>query len=338
VRALRSALAAGGIQIALGTHALIQEGVVFHSLGLVIVDEQHRFGVLQRAHLLGKGRTPHALVMSATPIPRTLALTLFGDLDLTVIDEKPPGRVAPKTHLLPEGRYAAMLDYIAGELDRGAQAYFVCPLVEASEELDLKAATELHERLQHEERLAGHRGGLLHGRMKSEEKDRVMRAFAAGEFRYLVSTTVIEVGVDVPNASLMVIEHPERFGLSQLHQLRGRVGRGRQPAHVFLVRRKGIGPDAARRLAVMVGESDGFKIAEEDLRQRGPGDFFGVRQSGLPPLKVADPIGDPGLLESARRDAFDLVAAEGLAALAAGPLWRRLEMRFGDRMKLYAVG
>ena len=338
VRALRSALAAGGIQIALGTHALIQEGVIFHSLGLVIVDEQHRFGVLQRAHLLGKGRTPHALVMSATPIPRTLALTLFGDLDLTVIDEKPPGRVAPKTHLLPEGRYAAMLDYIAGELDRGAQAYFVCPLVEASEELDLKAATELHERLRHEERLAGHCGGLLHGRMKSEEKDRVMRGFAAGEFRYLVSTTVIEVGVDVPNASLMVIEHPERFGLSQLHQLRGRVGRGRQPAHVFLVRRKGIGPDAARRLAVMMGESDGFKIAEEDLRQRGPGDFFGVRQSGLPPLKVADPIGDPGLLETARRDAFDLVAAEGLAALAAGPLWRRLEMRFGDRMKLYAVG
>jgi ATP-dependent DNA helicase RecG len=305
---------------------------------LVIVDEQHRFGVMQRARLLGKGRTPHALIMSATPIPRTLALTLFGDLDLSVLDEKPPGRRPPRTHVVPEARYAEMLRYIAGQLAAGAQAYFVCPVIEASETSDLAAATALHERLAAGPALAGFTGALLHGRLRAEEKDRVMSAFAAGEIHYLVATTVIEVGVDVAAASLMVIEHPERFGLSQLHQLRGRVGRGRQPAHLFLVHRGGVGEEADRRLQILVRESDGFRIAEEDLRQRGPGDFFGVQQSGLPALKLADPIADPELLATARTQAFELVQRHALPELMGTPLWRRLTERFGDRMRLYGVG
>ncbi len=337
-RELRSALEDGSIAIALGTHALIQESIAFHRLGLVIVDEQHRFGVTQRARLQGKGRTPHTLVMSATPIPRTLALTLFGDLDLSVLDEKPPGFISPKTHLVPEERYEEMLSYISGELAGGAQVYFVCPLIEASEALDLRAATDLYARLIAHAALRQHRGALLHGRMKQEEKDQVMNAFVAGEVGFLVSTTVIEVGVDVANASLMVIEHPERFGLSQLHQLRGRVGRGRQPAHLFLVGRSGIGEEAMRRIEILMRESDGFRIAEEDLRQRGPGDFFGVRQSGLPPLKLANPIADPQLLEEAREEAFHLVDDLDRSELVGTALWRRLEARFGERIALYEVG
>jgi len=335
---IRASLRSGEVQIALGTHALIQEKVDFHRLGLVIVDEQHRFGVLQRARLLGKGTTPHALIMSATPIPRTLALTLFGDLDISVLDEKPPGRRPPRTHLVEESRYEEMIAFITRELADGAQAYFVCPLIEASEASDLKAATDLAERLAHASALGAHPGALLHGRMKSEEKADVMSRFAAGELRYLVSTTVIEVGVDVPAASLMVIEHPERFGLSQLHQLRGRVGRGRQPAHVFLVRRGNLGPDAARRLQTLVREDDGFRIAEEDLRLRGPGDFFGVQQSGLPPLKLADPIADPALLEEAREEAFALEHAAASGGGLDGALIDRLQARFGERMRLYGVG
>jgi ATP-dependent DNA helicase RecG len=293
---------------------------------------------MQRARRLGTGRAPHTLVMSATPIPRTLALTLFGDLDLSVLDEKPPGRTSPRTHIVGEDRYEEMLGYIGGELADGAQAYFVCPLIEASEASDLEAASDLFDRLSEHPALSGHRGELLHGRMKSDEKDRIMNAFAGGAVRFLVSTTVIEVGVDVADASLMVIEHPERYGLSQLHQLRGRVGRGRQPAHVFLVKRGGIGPEAAERMAILARENDGFRIAEEDLRQRGPGDFFGVRQSGLPPLKLADPIADPALLEDARSAAFALVERNGAAVLRGTDLWNRLEARMGERIKLYEVG
>ncbi len=334
----RAAIGTGEAAIAVGTHALIQESVSFAQLGLVIVDEQHRFGVMQRARLLGKGRTPHALIMSATPIPRTLALTLFGDLDLSVLDEKPAGRRPPRTHLVPEARYDEMLRYIAGQLADGAQAYFVCPMIEASEASDLAAATELFERLAQGSALAPFAGSLLHGRLRAEEKERVMIAFAAGEVRYLVATTVIEVGVDVPSASLMVIEHPERFGLSQLHQLRGRVGRGRQPAHLFLVHRGGVGEEAQRRLQILVRESDGFRIAEEDLRQRGPGDFFGVQQSGLPAFKLADPIADPELLATARTEAFELVEHHTFPELTGTPMWRRLTERFGDRMRLFGVG
>lgn len=337
-REVRERMAAGEIDIVLGTHTLIQESVRFRALGLVIVDEQHRFGVLQRARLLGKGRLPHALVMSATPIPRTLALTLFGDLDLSVIDEKPPGRTPPKTHLVPEERYEEMLGFIGRELAAGAQAYFVCPLIAASETSDLRAATDLFARLQAHPALSGSAGALLHGRMRSEEKSAVMEAFSAGTVGYLVSTTVIEVGVDVGNASLMVIEHPERFGLSQLHQLRGRVGRGRQPAHLFLVRRARLAEDSLERLQVLVRESDGFRIAEEDLRLRGPGDFFGTQQSGLPPLKLADPVAAPELLEAARREAFGLLRETGLERLAQTTLARRLKERFGDRMQWMKVG
>jgi ATP-dependent DNA helicase RecG len=337
-RRVREAVQRGEVQILLGTHALIQETVGFAALGFVVIDEQHRFGVLQRARLLGKGESPHALWMSATPIPRTLALTLFGDLDISVLDEKPPGRLPPRTRLVPESRYAELLNFVARELAAGAQAYFVCPSIETSEVLDLKAAEELFERLRTQPPLDRFRGELLHGRMRADEKARSMEAFASGAAALLVATTVIEVGLDVPNASLMVIEHPERYGLSQLHQLRGRVGRGRQPSHVFLIERPGIGDDARARVHALVREDDGFRIAEEDLRQRGPGEFFGVRQSGLPPLKVADPIGNPALLEAARREAFAVVERERGEGLRSSALWRRLELRFGENIRLYGVG
>jgi len=337
-RAVRAGVAAGDVAIVLGTHALIQESVSFRHLGLVIVDEQHRFGVLQRARLLGKGPAPHALLMSATPIPRTLALTLFGDLDIAVLDEKPPGRTPPRTHRVKPRRYGDMLKFIAGQLAEGAQAYFVCPAIESSQDVDLKAAEDLYQRLQTTGPLANMPAGLLHGRMKTAQKRSVMEAFARGESKYLVATTVIEVGLDVPNANLMVIEHPERYGLSQLHQLRGRIGRGRQPAHLFLIEQPSIGRDARARLTVLVREHDGFRIAEEDLRQRGPGEFFGVRQSGLPALKMADPIAEPQLLERAREEAFAWMRTAGSEALRSSPLWHRLEVRFGERIALYAVG
>ncbi|MFH1144597.1 MAG: ATP-dependent DNA helicase RecG [Candidatus Eisenbacteria bacterium] len=337
-REVREGVRDGEIAIAIGTHALFQEAIEFRSLGLVIVDEQHRFGVVQRASLLEKGGSPHALIMSATPIPRTLALTVYGDLDLSILDEKPPGRLPPRTHLVPAERYAEMLSYIGRELAAGAQAYFVAPLIEASEELDLKAAEQLHARLTGGGPLCGFAGGLLHGRLKAEEKETVMQAFSAGGLRFLVATTVIEVGVDIPNASLMVIEHPERYGLSQLHQLRGRIGRGRQPAHLFLVQHRDAGEPARERMRVLAREDDGFRIAEEDLRQRGPGDFFGVRQSGLPPLKVADPLREPKLLAAARAEAFDTLAHTPFAALRESRLWRRLSVRVGEGLKLYEIG
>lgn len=337
-RAVRAGLASGEIPIAIGTHALFQEAVEFASLGLVIVDEQHRFGVMQRASLLEKGRTPHALIMTATPIPRTLAMTLFGDLDISVLDERPPGRRPPRTHAVAVERYDDMLAYLAREAAGGAQIYFVAPLIEASEEMDLQAAKDLFARLSANGPLTAFRGGLLHGRMRSEEKEAVMRAFASGELRFLVATTVIEVGVDVPAASLMVIEHPERFGLSQLHQLRGRIGRGRQPAHLFLIQHAGIGEEARARIQVLLRESDGFRIAEEDLKQRGPGDFFGVRQSGLPPLKLADPIADGKLLAEARDEAFRLAEEEPLERLRESMLWRRLAARAGEGLRLFGIG
>ncbi|MEL6546568.1 MAG: ATP-dependent DNA helicase RecG, partial [Myxococcota bacterium] len=299
-----SGLANGSIDVVVGTHAVIQEGVRFKRLALGIVDEQHRFGVMQRARFLEQGReglgaTPHILVMTATPIPRTLALTVYGDLDVSVIDELPPGRRPIETYLYRDAQRAQVYRDVRKQAEQGRQAYVVFPLVEESEAEGMdklrdatSAATELAEGA-----LKGLRLGLLHGRMSADEKDRVMRAFASHELDVLVSTTVIEVGVDVPNATVMVIENAERFGLSQLHQLRGRVGRGAYESFCFLVTRGSSSDDAWRRLNVMVKTNDGFQIAEEDLEIRGPGDFIGTRQSGLPLLSFANLARDQRVLE-----------------------------------------
>lgn len=327
----------GSAQIVVGTHALFEKGVEFARLGLVVIDEQHRFGVMQRASLRQKGTNPDVLVMTATPIPRTLSLTIYGDLDLSIIDELPRGRQSIKTLIRYDDETEKVYDFIRQQVGKGRQAYLVYPLIEESEKVDLKAATvhfqDLQRRVFPDLRL-----GLLHGRMKSEEKDAIMSRFKAGEMDVLVATTVIEVGIDVPNATVMVIENAEQFGLSQLHQLRGRVGRGSEQSYCILLARKWIarraerlgyhstsvvrrGTDrlwqeledrkmAERRLATMVSTTDGFKIAEVDLQLRGPGDFFGTRQSGMPEFRVADIIEDARLLDEARSDAFAIVAVD----------------------------
>lgn len=294
--------ASGAANIAVGTHALIQEGVAFNRLGLVVVDEQHRFGVLQRARLRAKGYgNPDVLVMTATPIPRTLTLTLYGDLDLSVIDQMPPGRKAIRTHWKqPEDR-DAVYEGVRTLLERGAQAYIVCPLIEGSEKMQAQAATELFKEVS-ERHLQGFRVGLLHGQMKAAEKEAAMEAFRKGETQALVSTTVIEVGVDVPNASVMVIEDANRFGLAQLHQLRGRVGRGDAQSYCVLIA-KATTPEAEERLRALVETTDGFRIAEVDLLIRGPGELFGTRQAGHLDFKVADLLKDGKLLEEARQAA-----------------------------------
>lgn len=303
---IREQLAGGEVDLVVGTHALIQEAVSFARLALVVIDEQHRFGVEQRSTLIQKGKLPHVLVMTATPIPRTLALTLYGDLDVSVIDELPPGRQPVKTYWRTEERLPRILDFIRQQVEHGRQAYVVYPIIEESEKLELKAATEAFQHLQ-KKVFPAFRLGLLHGRMKMEEKEAVMRRFREGEIQILVSTTVIEVGVDVPNATVMLIEHAERFGLSQLHQLRGRVGRGADQAYCILVTPKDITEVARERMEVMVATTDGFRIAEEDLRLRGSGEFFGTRQHGMPDLRFADLIQDSRVIQAARRDAFALV-------------------------------
>jgi len=303
---VREEIRKGEADIVIGTHAIIQEGVEFRKMALGIVDEQHRFGVLQRAALRGKGRkAPHLLVMTATPIPRTLAMTLYGDLDLSVLDEMPPGRTPVRTRILREEEREAAWRIIRGELEAGGRAYVVLPLVEESEKLSLRDARRTFERVR--ERFPGLGVGLLHGRMKGEEKDSVMRAFQSGKIRILVSTTVVEVGVDVPEASVMMIEHAERFGLSQLHQLRGRVGRGERPSFCLLIAGGAGGDEAYDRLSVMERTSDGFVIAEEDLRIRGPGDFAGVRQSGIPDLVFSDIVRDAPILSRSREIAAQLL-------------------------------
>jgi ATP-dependent DNA helicase RecG len=325
-------LAAGEAQIAVGTHALIQEGVRFKKLGLAIVDEQHRFGVLQREDLTRKGYDADVLVMTATPIPRTLALTAYGDLDVSVVDERPPGRTEIRTVQRPASERRAVVDLVARETAAGRQAYVVYPLVEESEKLeDVKAATEMAEEWR--AALPGARVGLLHGRLKSVEKEEVMSAFAAGRLQVLVATTVVEVGVDVANATVMVIEHAERFGLSQLHQLRGRVGRGAFASTCVLVSHGRLSEVARARIEVMTRTGDGFAIAEKDLEIRGPGDFFGTRQWGMPNLRVANLVRDRELLERARVEAFR-TAEEMKTTGAAGPLDAFLkqggwERRFG---------
>jgi ATP-dependent DNA helicase RecG len=313
----------GTAQIVVGTHALFEKQVAFHRLGLVIIDEQHRFGVRQRALVRGKGANPDVLVMTATPIPRTLSLTLYGDLDVSLLDELPADRRPVRTILKEEGEKESVYQFVREKVREGRQAYFVYPLIEESEKVDLKAATIHYDELRHRI-FPGLRLGLIHGRLPGEEKDRVMEAFQHRELDILVATTVIEVGIDVPNASVMVIENAERFGLSQLHQLRGRVGRGSDQSTCVLLasrwvaRRAGRGDPfvkpsgddehlAERRLSAMLSTSDGFKIAEYDLELRGPGDFFGTRQSGIPEFRVADILRDGVLLDRAREDAFGVV-------------------------------
>ena len=298
--AIYAALAAGTVDAVVGTHALIQEGVAFQKLGLVIVDEQHRFGVEQRAILRQKGHNPHVLVMTATPIPRTLALTVYGDLDVSVIDEMPPGRQEVKTYWLDTRGRERAYTYIRQQVQAGRQAFVICPLVEASDQSESKAATEEHARLQAEV-FPQLRLGLLHGRMKGEEKEAAMAAFHRGETDVLVSTSVVEVGIDVPNATVMLVEGANRFGLAQLHQFRGRVGRGAHESACILVADSAT-PEAEERLGAMTETNDGFVLAQKDLELRGPGEFFGTRQSGLPDLKMAD-VMDLATLQQAREEA-----------------------------------
>ena len=298
-------ISSGEAAVVVGTHALIQEGVRFKDLGLVVIDEQHKFGVTQRGILRKKGKSPDVLVMTATPIPRSLALTLYGDMDHSIIDEMPSGRKPILTDVFLPARKAAIYGIMEEEIRKGRQAYVVYPVIEESEKADLKSAVEgcgAFRKIFPEFRI-----GLLHGRMNPSDKQAAMMSFKNGETRILVCTTVVEVGVDVPNATVMVIVHAERFGLAQLHQLRGRVGRGDELSYCLLIGYEPLGEDARRRLDVMVRTSDGFKIAEEDLDIRGPGQFFGTRQAGLPDFKVADPTRDLRLLEAARREAFDLI-------------------------------
>ncbi|HSB43037.1 MAG TPA: ATP-dependent DNA helicase RecG [Methylomirabilota bacterium] len=328
---------AGEIGCVIGTHALVQEGVRFRRLGLAVVDEQHRFGVHQRAILRGKGESPDVLVMTATPIPRTLALTLYGDLEVSVIDQLPPGRKPVITRARPGSARGKIYRFLREQVTAGRQVYVVCPLVEESEALDLQAATEMAERLQREV-FPDLSIGLLHGRMPFAEKDRVMRQFKAGAIHVLVSTTVIEVGIDVPNASVMLVEHAERFGLSQLHQLRGRVGRGPWKSYCILLS-GASSEEARRRLEAMTATNDGFKIAEADLALRGPGDFFGTRQSGLPEFRVADLLRDAPALEAARRDAVALVREDpNLLAPPHRALRAALLQRWRGKLDLAGVG
>ncbi len=308
-REMRQAIAAGEIDLAVGTHALISESTVFHNLGLVITDEQHRFGVGQRSKLSAKGRDPHLLVMSATPIPRTLALLMYGDLEVSILDELPPGRQKVDTFLVGESYRARINAFIRKQVAEGHQCFVVCPAVEENQELGVKAAAAWAETLQ-KTVFPDLRVCLLHGQMKGAEKEEVMAAFARGEGDVLVATTVIEVGVDVPNATLMVIEDADRFGLSQLHQLRGRVGRGSAKSYCILTTHN-RNLDTVQRLKALCKTNDGFKIAEEDLRLRGPGDFFGSRQSGLPAFRVADLSMDMETLKDAQQASKDWIEQFG---------------------------
>ena len=335
--AQREAVAFGKVSVAVGTHALIQGSVAFEKLGLVVIDEQHRFGVIQRHALMGKGVRPDVMVMTATPIPRTLAMTMYGDLDVSVIDELPPGRTPIETHVVSESSKTRAWDVVRAEIKKGHQAYVIYPLVEESEKIDLADATKGAEQLK--ALFPEARVGLLHGRMKADEKESVMTAFRGHQLDILVSTTVVEVGVDVPNASVMVMEHAERFGLSQLHQLRGRVGRGAAKSYCLLVTGFAQSAESAERLSVMEESSDGFVIAERDLEIRGPGEFLGTRQSGLPELAVANLVRDQALLATAQEEARAIVARDPkLEAPEHQRLVKALEERWEGRLKLARVG
>jgi ATP-dependent DNA helicase RecG len=338
-RRLLARIRSGEVRLVVGTHALFEAGVEFERLGLAVVDEQHRFGVAQRAALAQKGQRPDVLVMTATPIPRTLALTLYGDLELSVIDELPPGRTPVRTLVRGEADRERVYKGLAGEVRRGRQAYVVVPLVEETAKSDLKNATAFARDLR-EHVLPGLSVGLLHGRMSGAEKEEVMSAFTRRELQVLVATTVIEVGVDVPNASVMIVEHAERFGLSQLHQLRGRVGRGSARSYcVLMVGTEGHGREARERLAVMEATTDGFRIAQKDLELRGPGAVFGMQQHGLSDLQFLGAIlRDGELVESARREAQALVAADAGGTDLAREILAGLRQGWRKRLELAAVG
>ncbi len=334
---LRAQLGAGEIDLVVGTHALLSEGVKFKQLALVVVDEQHKFGVSQRSGIRGKGHAPHYLVMTATPIPRTLALTVFGDLDVSTIDELPPGRGKTHTRLTTPGKMPKVLEFLRGRLAAGQQAYFIYPVVNPTDNGELTAAVDACEHLRRDG-LRDFRVDLLHGQMPQGEKDDVMRRFAAGEIDALVASVVVEVGIDVANANVMVIAHADRFGLAQLHQLRGRIGRGGDDAHCILVSDT-RNPLALRRLETLCETADGFRIAEEDLKLRGPGEFFGTRQHGLPELKVADLTEDFDLLRMARRDAFAIVGEDpALTAPHHQALRAAVAKAYAGRLDLAAGG
>ncbi|OOP56503.1 MAG: ATP-dependent DNA helicase RecG [Candidatus Brocadia carolinensis] len=327
----------GQVDLIVGTHALIEETVQFHQLGLVVIDEQHKFGVVQRLKLKKKGVCPDVLIMTATPIPRTLSLTLFGDLDFSLLDEMPPGRTPAKTIWVTQDRENQAYDFIKGEIAKGRQAFIVYPLVEDSESFDLKSAVTEAKRLQSEV-FPSHQVGLLHGQMKSSEKDKVMVDFKEKKYDILVSTVIIEVGIDIPNATVMVIVHAERFGLSQLHQLRGRIGRGSEQSYCLLFGN----PNSSvsnERLKIMTSTCDGFKIAEMDFRLRGPGEFFGTRQHGLPELRISDLIKDFPILKKAHSDAFELVSNDPQLTLDTHLRMReRVLETFKDRFELVNIG
>jgi ATP-dependent DNA helicase RecG len=337
-RQAREELASGRARLAVGTHALLEEGVAFERLGLVVVDEQHRFGVMQRARLIGKGTRPDVLVMTATPIPRTLALAFYGDLDQSKIGELPPGRSPVETRVYGDSQRKKAQQRVRQELEAGHQAFVVYPLVAESEKTDLADATSGAEEMAH--LFAPHAVGLVHGQMRAEEKDRVMERFRQGELRVLVATTVIEVGVDVPAATVMMVEHAERFGLSQLHQLRGRVGRGLAPGCCLLLAHfRRAGDEARERLRVMERTQDGFEIARADLKLRGPGEMLGTRQSGQRLFDVADLYRDEAILDEARAEAFALVEADpDLARPEHAAAREALEQRWRGRLSLAQVG
>jgi len=297
---VKESLKNGEIDVIIGTHALIVDDVEFNNLGLVVTDEQHRFGVAQRSKLSSKGENPHTLVMSATPIPRTLGLIIYGDLDISIIDEYPKGRQKIDTYCVDSSYRERIYNYIKKFLESGRQGYIVCPLVEENEELDITSAEEYYEKLSANE-FKGYSLGLLHGKMKPKDKEEQMRKFESGEIQLLVSTTVIEVGIDVPNAVIMVIENAERFGLSQLHQLRGRIGRGKHKSDCILIS-DSKSQDTKKRLDIIRKTTDGFKIADADLELRGPGDFLGKRQHGLPDMKIADLFADREILHLAGKE------------------------------------
>ena len=335
-RSITQQLESGEIDFAIGTHALITGSVAYRDLGLVVTDEQHRFGVAQRAELAAKGDHPHILVMSATPIPRTLALILYGDLDVSIIDQLPPGRQPVQTFAVTGGYHQRVYRFIRKLVGEGRQAYIVCPMVEENDQLpdERKAVTEYAKKLQSEV-FPDLKVAFVHGKMKPKEKDAVMAAFAAHETDILVSTTVIEVGVDVPNAALMVVENAERFGLSQLHQLRGRVGRGAHQSYCVLMAGQAA-PESRARLKVLSSTNDGFKISEEDLKLRGPGDFFGSRQHGLPQLGIADLAGDMRVLKEAQGAAEALLLEDpGLTKRSHRPLLARVRKLFADNPDIF---